>query len=101
MNYYNIFLFNIKGFGGAGDLATLVDNGQDLPFGLFGLVAKELRRSMLFGDLEPDLGILGLARTGPGGARHGLLCIHGRVEAGHIHTALRQVPSARAKISNP
>ena len=43
----------------------------------------------MLGDIKPDRAVCGLARTGPGGARLGLLFGHGRVKPVRVHgTAL-------------
>ncbi len=53
---------------------------NDLALGAFGIVAEKLGHAVLLGDVEPDRLIGHLARSGPGGARLGLLGRHGRIE---------------------
>ena len=46
---------------GRADQRTILDDGQNLPFGSFAVIAQKLGRAVLFGQLEPDLRVFRFA----------------------------------------
>ena len=56
-------------------------DGQYLTFGQFGVVSQKFGRAELFGNVEPDRGVLGFTGTRPGSPGFGLLFSHGCVKS--------------------
>ena len=67
--------------------SPIADQSVDLPLRRFGVITEELGDAMRLGEFVPDVGVLGIARTGPGGAGLLALLVHRGLETRHVHRA--------------